>query len=306
MRQPLLSIVVANYNYGRFLDDAIRSVINQDMGDRVELIICDAASVDNSVEIIQKYACGLPAKTQRSESTVRNANSQSVDSLISWWCSEKDGGQSAAFNKGFSHANGKFLTWLNADDILLPGSLAKFQKAVEDNPECEWFVGGGMWLNSDMRILQMRRGCSFSVIRANRASLSAWGPSSFFTRRLFKSVGGVDERFHYMMDTDLWLRFYHNEHAKYKPFGDYAWGFRFHEDAKTSGHNFATSATNDEKHPMWEQVKQERKLLRENSRISGKLTILSRVFSVDYFHLARSMFDTIIYKGKKYEEYFAK
>ena len=88
--QPLLSIVIANYNYGRFLEEAIQSVLMQDAGDLAELIICDAESTDNSVEVIKKY-----------------------EKHITWWCSEKDGGQSAAFNKGFSHARGKFLTWLN-------------------------------------------------------------------------------------------------------------------------------------------------------------------------------------------------
>ena len=66
MTKPLFSIVIANYNFGRFLEDAIQSVIAQDMGDQVELIICDAASTDNSVEVIKKYAHGLPPNTLRS------------------------------------------------------------------------------------------------------------------------------------------------------------------------------------------------------------------------------------------------
>ena len=52
---PILSIVIANYNYGRFLEYAIRSVVTQNVGEKVELIICDAASTDNSVDIIKKY-----------------------------------------------------------------------------------------------------------------------------------------------------------------------------------------------------------------------------------------------------------
>ena len=111
--EPLVSIVIANYNYGRFLGEAIQSVIAQDMGDKVELIICDAASTDNSVDIIRQYANDLPANTSYSEWTSQ-ANSQLTihdSQLITWWCSEKDGGQSAAFNKGFSHARGRFLTW---------------------------------------------------------------------------------------------------------------------------------------------------------------------------------------------------
>ena len=101
--QPFVSVVIANYNYGRFLDEAIQSVLNQACND-VELIICDAASTDNSVEVIKKYA-----------------------DRIAWWCSEKDKGQSDAFNKGFSHAKGRFLTWLNADDVMLPGTIEKLK-----------------------------------------------------------------------------------------------------------------------------------------------------------------------------------
>ena len=71
-------------------------------GERIELIIVDGGSNDNSVEIINKYA-----------------------DRLAWWCSEKDRGQSHAFNKGFTHATGRFLTWLNADDILLPSTLAE-------------------------------------------------------------------------------------------------------------------------------------------------------------------------------------
>ena len=45
MTKPLLSIVIANYNYGRFLEEAIKSVVSQEMGDKVELIICDEAMI---------------------------------------------------------------------------------------------------------------------------------------------------------------------------------------------------------------------------------------------------------------------
>ena len=67
MMDPLLSIVIANYNYGRFLEAAILSVVNQHPGDEVELIICDAASTDNSVDVIRKYAGDLPPNTARDD-----------------------------------------------------------------------------------------------------------------------------------------------------------------------------------------------------------------------------------------------
>ena len=90
--EPILSIVIANYNYGRFLEDAVRSVLLQNMGDKVELIICDAASTDNSVDIIKKYAGGLPPNILRSEWSGPDSKLQTSNSkLITWWCSEKDG-----------------------------------------------------------------------------------------------------------------------------------------------------------------------------------------------------------------------
>ena len=115
---PLISIVIANYNYGHYLEDAIRSVIDQDVDDVVELIICDGGSTDNSVDIIKKY-----------------------DDKIAWWCSEKDEGQSDAFNKGFVQAKGKYLTWLNADDVMFKGCLKKVLRILNEHPEEEWFTG---------------------------------------------------------------------------------------------------------------------------------------------------------------------
>ena len=218
--KPLLSIVIANYNYGRFIADAIESVLGQEMGDQVELIICDAASTDNSVEIIARYSKHL-----------------------TWWCSEPDGGQSDAFNKGFSHATGRFLTWLNADDVLLPGTLKAFGNAVSQNPNCEWFVGGVMWLTKDMRVIRCGRGRHMSRIRAEHGIVNVCGPSSFFTKELYERAGRIDVRNHYTMDTDLWLRFALNEKVSFIPFARYAWGLRLHEDAKMSGHNFNSDGT---------------------------------------------------------------
>ena len=110
--EPLLSVVIANYNYGRFLFDAIESILSQKHSEEIEIIICDGGSSDDSVEVIKRY-----------------------ESYIAWWCSERDDGQSAAFNKGFSHARGKYLTWLNADDMMLPGTFERF-RVVYARPQC--------------------------------------------------------------------------------------------------------------------------------------------------------------------------
>lgn len=278
---PLLSIVIANYNYGRFLEEAIQSVVSQKMGDIVELIICDAASTDNSVDIIKKYI-----------------------KYISWWCSEPDGGQSAAFNKGFAHARGRFLTWLNADDVLMPGTLKALEKAISEHPDCEWFVGGVMWLNKNLQVIKCGRGRSFSKARAECGVVSVWGPSSFFSRGLYERAGRVDERFFYKMDTDLWRRFYYKCGATYLPFIDYAWGLRLHEEAKMSAHNFAQSGQQNKDHPKWKKIAQEEAWMGEYYKPRTKMTFLRKLSSVEIRKSFMGRIDSIRYKGKFYKECF--
>lgn len=222
MMEPLLSVVVANYNYGHYLEDAIKSVMDQEAVENIELIVCDGGSTDNSVEIIKKY-----------------------ENRLSWWCSEKDDGQSAAFNKGFAHAHGRFLTWLNADDIMMPGVIAKLRDAIENNPRCEWFAGGTVWLKPNGRPFRCVCARPFSGFLLDHGHIPVWGPSSFFSSQMYNRTSGFREDYHYMMDTDLWFRFHFDQGASYDILPGYVWGFRVHPAAKTSGYRFRTSDMHD-------------------------------------------------------------
>lgn len=235
--RPLLSIVIANYNYGRFLEEAIRSVADQEMGDRVELIICDAASSDNSVEIITKYASGLPPNTHYDEWIASHPSSAMSHPLITWWCSEKDGGQSAAFNKGFSHAHGEWLTWLNADDVLLQGTIKAFAALVRDNRTAIWVTGNKLHFDSDtQRIISINWGPhSMPPLISGRHDFSSvYGPTTFFKRKLYEQMGPVDEMLHYAMDSEYWARVT-LAGIRQTRLRHICWGFRDHEESKTAG-----------------------------------------------------------------------
>ena len=210
MSQPLFSIIIANYNHGKFLEEAILSVFGQSCQD-FELIIVDGGSTDNSVEIIKKYA-----------------------DRLAWWCSEKDKGQSDAFNKGFAHAKGFFGCWLNADDLMMPHALQAVKKYLETHPDAAWIGGSMIFCDSQMNVLWCSR--CMRVI----SSFHRWlpggivnGPSSFFLLKKMRSVGGFDEGLFYTMDIDLWRKFFVNglklHHVK-----NYLWAFRVHAQSKTS------------------------------------------------------------------------
>ena len=215
MDKPLISIVIANYNYGRFLEAAIRSVVDQDGFCKCELIVVDGGSSDNSVEIIKKYS-----------------------DKISWWVSEKDKGQSDAFNKGFAHAVGRLGCWVNADDLLLPGTLRAVIDCVSRNADAEWISGGTVYFKQeDKTILWMRKGSSSRFHYWNPGSFVG-GPSSFFSLTRLREVGGFDVGLRFSMDSDLWWKFtrmgMRNLHLK-----EYFWGFGIHHASKTAYAYFA-------------------------------------------------------------------
>ena len=211
MNEPLLSVVIANYNYGRFLEAAIRSVLDQQCPE-VELIVVDGGSKDDSVNIIKKYA-----------------------DRLAWWVSEPDSGQSDAFNKGFAHAKGKYLTWVNADDIMVPGCLKKVVASLARYPQTEWFTGNFLRFDSHGHILEIGWGPHLypNFLQRKNSPIVAFGPSTIFAKALWERVGRIDESLHYIMDTEMWMRFI-VKGVKQRRINCFCWAFRMHEDSKTA------------------------------------------------------------------------
>ena len=238
MKTPLLSIVIANFNYGRFLEEAIRSVVAQNMGEFLELIICDAASSDNSVDVIKKYANGLPPNIEYSDWLSKSSRQHTKGlQLITWWCSEKDGGQSAAFNKGFSHARGKWISWLNSDDLLLPGTVRAFSRLISRHPHAEWVAGNMISFESCSRkIIRVNWGPHIKppLLKRARSFYAVFGPTTFWRKSLYDKVGPIDESLHYTMDTEYWARITMAGVKQYR-LNYICWGFRKHEESKTVG-----------------------------------------------------------------------
>ncbi|MEH2581344.1 glycosyltransferase involved in cell wall biosynthesis [Nitrobacteraceae bacterium AZCC 2161] len=108
-----MTVVIPNYNYARYLPDAVHSTLSQP-GVTVDIIIVDDASTDNSVEVARELA----AEDERIRVLVHKANAGPV----------------ATFNDGLAEARGEFLVRLDADDILTPGSLERAVAVAQHFP----------------------------------------------------------------------------------------------------------------------------------------------------------------------------
>jgi glycosyltransferase involved in cell wall biosynthesis len=215
---PLFSIVIPSLNSGAFIERALMSVMSQ-AGDDTEVIVVDGGSTDGTVGLLGKYA-DESSKVLKFESSkveevggqrsevgdqpIRQSGTNAITQFS--WLSEPDGGQSEALNKGFVRARGKYLFWVNADDLLLPGTLDRLRAYLSQHPDCAWVAGNLIYMDEQDRMLWCARDGQWHDWLYRHAPVRVYGPSSVFSRELFNRVGGFDESLHYVMDTDLWLR----------------------------------------------------------------------------------------------------
>jgi glycosyltransferase involved in cell wall biosynthesis len=204
---PLVTIVIPSYNQVNFLEETIKSVLNQTYPN-VEYIIMDGGSVDGSLEIIKKYAHKL-----------------------AHWVSEKDRGQTDAINKGFSLAKGEVLGWLNSDDTLLPDAVAEAVAYLAVHPEIGLVYGGANYIDEKSKVIGRFPAAQTDLARLRRGYVHIPQQASFFRKLLWDQVGPLDPDFFFAMDYDLWVRLAALSELKYIPS---VWAnFRLHADAKT-------------------------------------------------------------------------
>lgn len=203
----LVSIITPSFNQAPFLEATIRSVLEQDYPS-LEYIIVDGGSTDGSLEIIQKYS-----------------------NRLSWWVSEKDKGQTDAINKGFSHAHGDVLAWLNSDDTYNPGAVSAAEKVLEMNPKHGLVYGDANFIDENGNILGSFPAAQTDLGRLRRGFVHIPQQSAFFRADLWKQVGPLDPSFYFAMDYDLWVRIASNAPMLYT---HQLWAnFRLHSQGKT-------------------------------------------------------------------------
>jgi glycosyltransferase involved in cell wall biosynthesis len=187
---PRISVVVPSLNQARYLELALRSILDQGYPE-LELIVIDGGSEDGSTEIIRKY-----------------------EQHMKFWCSEPDGGQTQGIIKGFSHATGEILCFLNSDDLFEPGVLREVGEYFYTHPGVDAVYGNALWVDAEGNALQLKKEIPFNRFIWLYTYNYIPGMSMFWRRELYDRAGGLNPKFQLAFDSDLWIRF--SDHGRIK------------------------------------------------------------------------------------------
>lgn len=214
---PLISIVTPSFNQAQFIRATIDSVLSQNYPN-LEYFVIDGGSTDGTIEILKSYGKKLN------------------------WVSEKDNGQTHAINKGLKKSRGEVLAYLNSDDVYMPGTLMRVGEYYSKT-KADWITGDCIVIDENGSVLKGDWLISgYKRFLRSLAQLSAlWTlqtfdspfpqPSTFWSRNAYELIGEFNEKYHYVMDYDYWLRL--SKHFRPHDLKAVLSGFRAQENSKS-------------------------------------------------------------------------
>ena len=191
-----VSVVIPCYNYGHYLGDAVASVLEDQEGVDVRVLIVDDASPDGSADLAQTIA----TRDSRVEVVVHRHNV----------------GHIATYNEGLLEwADGDYCVLMSADDRLTPGSLKRAADLLDAFPSVGFVYGNVIWFSDEAPLPTARTkvkgwsvwpGESWLKRRFRQAERGIISPEVVVRTSLQKRVGGYDKRLTHVGDQEMWLR----------------------------------------------------------------------------------------------------
>lgn len=179
--KPLVTIITPTYNRADYLEETIRSVLNQDYPN-LEYIVLDDGSEDNTIEILTKYN----------------------DRII--WSVHANVGETPTVNKGFEMAKGEFICVVNSDDPILPSAITKMVTALMADPDA--LVVYPDWVEVDplSKPIKEMRLPNYDIYNMLTDFNVAMGPGNIFKTSVLKKYGLRDTKRRYTGDLEFWFR----------------------------------------------------------------------------------------------------
>ncbi|MGJ8696848.1 MAG: glycosyltransferase family 2 protein [Verrucomicrobiaceae bacterium] len=199
------SIVTPSYNYGHYIGECLESVACQE-GVTLEHLVMDAGSTDDTAEVVKGFEHAL-------------------------FYQEPDKGMSDGINKGFRRAKGKWVMWLNSDDRLKPGVLAKVKRFVESREKADVVYGGWDFIDADGVVGRRMTVFPFDLRMMIYTGCYVGSTACFFRRETVLDEGYLlNEHFGYCMDTEYYVRL-GAEGKRFEYYPEVIADFRLHEES---------------------------------------------------------------------------
>lgn len=190
MKNVKISIVTVCYNMEQYIEKTVLSVINQEYQD-LEYIIIDGGSTDNTLSIVNRYK-----------------------DRIAHIISEPDKGMYYALKKGLNMASGDVVGWINADDQYFPWTFSVVSEIFSKDSSIMWLSGMSAFSDEKGRLTKI---FNHPGARPSRYIKNGWfreevfgylqQENMFWRKSLYKLAGGLDVKYRYAADFELWTRF---------------------------------------------------------------------------------------------------
>ncbi len=246
------------------------------------------------------FSCVIPVKGDRPffgeaiDSLKAQGLGDNLEIIVQDADVEPDAGQSDALNKGFAKAKGKWLFWLNADDVLLPGALKKVLDRIDT---VDWIAGNQLLIDDAGKVLKCSVGNGWHDWLYRHAVPHVYGPSSFFRRELLERVGGLDVSLKYCMDWDLWIKFM-KAGARFERIDEYLWAQRQWLGSKTQ-----RKMSQQENVLFWGEINE--MLKRNGVSVTRTGTLMMRIWRFFNGNIPRQFFDGIRFADKEWKSLYA-
>lgn len=204
-----VGIVIPSYNQGKYIEKTILSVLENKKKTAIDIALVDGGSTDETIDIVKKYRASFK-----------------------FFCSERDGGQAEAINKGIKMLKEcQYYMWLNSDDVFESENSVKEILEFAQSNKLDVCYGLSHFIDEKGKVIGEYPVESFSTSKLKDHCFMSQ-PSVMFSRAAYENVGGLNEKLQMCLDYEYWIRL-----ARIYEFGflkKYIGASRMYSETKTS------------------------------------------------------------------------